>query len=138
MPAGTASSARSRESRSNPQVPTAITATMTRLISGSSHSQPVAIIASAATTTASDTAASAAMCRKAPLMLMSRLRPDMNSSAVSPLMTTPIAATTTTSWPATGCGSAKRRIASQAMAPVTTSSSTALASEAMIEDFFRP
>jgi hypothetical protein len=44
-------------------------------------------------TTPRATTALDAMCRKAPLMLRSALRPDMNSSAVLPLMSTPIAAT---------------------------------------------
>ena len=54
-------------------------AQMTRLVTGSSQSQPVQMISAADTTTPSETAASAAMCRKAPSMLMSSLRPLANS-----------------------------------------------------------
>ena len=61
-------------------------------------------------------------------MLRSPLRPAMNNSAVEPLMTTPTAATMTTIMPESGSGDWRRRIASQAIPPVMTSSRTALAS----------
>ena len=70
-------------SLSSPQVPQPITATITRLVTGSIHRSPVSRISTPATTTPTETSASAAMCRKAPRMLMSCLRPRMNISAVA-------------------------------------------------------
>ena len=96
------------------------------------------MITSADTTTPSDTAASAAMCRNAPRMLMSLWRPDMNINAVAPLMTMPITATTITVISATGSGSPNRRTASQTIPPTATSSRTALTSEARMELRRRP
>ena len=63
MPLGTPSSARLTLSRARPQPLASTTAAMPRLIAGSTHSHPVAMITQAATTTPSDTAASAAICR---------------------------------------------------------------------------
>ena len=48
-------------------------------------------------------------------------------------MAMPTAATAITVTPPTGCGSNQRPMAAQAMAPVTTSSTVALISAAMIE-----
>jgi hypothetical protein len=63
------------------------------LTTGSSHCQPVARIVRPAMTTPSEIAASPAMCRKAPRMLRSPLRPDMKRSAVTALIAMPAAAT---------------------------------------------
>ncbi len=115
-----------------------MTSTMPRLTTGSSHSQPVHHMAAAATTTPAEMAASAAMCRKAPRMFRSSLEPFMNIRAVAVLMTMPMPATIITGPVWIGCGSAKRRTASQAMAPTATSSTTALVSEARIVPLRRP
>ena len=103
---------------------------MPRLTTGSSHSQPVIAMASAAITTPAETPASAAMCRKAPRMFRSSLLPFMNIRAVAVLMTMPMAATIITGPVWIGSGVAKRRMASQAMAPTAISSRAALPSEA--------
>lgn len=63
-------------------------------------------------------------------MLLSASRPDMNIQAVKPLMAMPMPATIMTVVAATGSGEASRCTASQAMAPVATSSRTALLSAA--------
>ncbi len=63
MPRGTPSSARLTLSRASPQPLQNTTAAITRLIAGSSHSQPVSMMITAATTTPSETPASATMCR---------------------------------------------------------------------------
>jgi hypothetical protein len=63
MPAGTASIARSTDSRSSPQVLIRITAAMPRPSTGSIQAQPVALISSAPATTPAETPASASMCR---------------------------------------------------------------------------
>ena len=62
----------------------------------------------------------------------------MKSSAVNVLITTPIAATTTTVVPATAAGSRSRCQASQKIAPQATKSRTALASAAKIVARPRP
>ena len=59
-------------------------------------------------------------------------------SAVIPLMAMPTAATAIMVTPAAGCGCISRSTASQAMAPVTSASSTALARAARIEEERRP
>ena len=87
----------------------------------------------AAAMTATETPASPSMCRKAPRTLMSDLSPRLSSHAETPLTTTASAATTIMVVEATGCGSLKRRIASQAMAPVATSRITPLAKADRIE-----
>ena len=67
-------------------------------------------------------------------MLRSPFRPEANSHAVAPLTRMPNAATTTIVRPA-GCGGAKKRVtASQAIAPVTSSSTTPLPSAARIDE----
>ena len=66
-------------------------------------------------------------------MLRSSLRPRMNSRAVAVLIATPMAATQITVPATIGSGAAKRRIASQAMAPMAISSTAALSSAARIE-----
>jgi hypothetical protein len=104
MAAGTALTDIASESRSRLQVPHTIRPTTTRLVSGSSQSQPVSRMTAAATTTPADTAASATMCRKAPRILRSPFRPEANSQAVAPLMTMPMAATIMTVPLATGSG----------------------------------
>src|SRR5258708_4477779 len=63
MCSGTAFKAGATESRSRPQVLHTMATAMTSPVSGSSHSQPVKRIPIPATTTPSDTAASAARCR---------------------------------------------------------------------------
>ena len=108
------------------------------LTAGSSHSQPVCRTAIAAITTPSETAASAAMCRKAPRTLMSPLAPERNISAVAVLIAMPIAATQITVVSATGSGCARRWTASHRIMPTASSSSMALASEARMEVRFKP
>ena len=80
-------------------------ATMTRLLIGSSNDQPVRRMTKPATTTPAETAASAAMWRKAPRILRSRFRPPANIQAVTPLTMTPAAATQIIVRPTTGAGS---------------------------------
>ena len=75
IPGGTAFSAMPSESRNSPQVPPRITATITRLTTGSIHAARSTGSASPATTTPADTSASTAMCRKAPRTLRSPCRP---------------------------------------------------------------
>ena len=82
--------------------------------------------------------ASAAMWVNAALMFRSPFRPDMNSQAVTPFTTTPASETMTITSPPVGAGSIRRWIASQAMPPVTTSSTIAFASAARIEERRRP
>jgi len=103
---------------------------ITMLTTGSIQARPVIMMAPPATTTPTDTAASAAMCRNAPRMLASLWLPRMNRRAVAVLITTPMAATTTMVSPITGAGSLKRRTASQKIAPQAANSSTALANAA--------
>jgi hypothetical protein len=105
---------------------------------GSSQSQPVALIPMPISTTPTETAASAAMCKNAPLILISRLRTAMNSNAETVLMTTPAAATHMTVLAATTSGCAIRPIASQAIPTTTTSNTMALVRAAKIEDRRKP
>ena len=110
-----------------------ISALMTRLTTGSSHSAPVSAIARPTTTTPADTSASEAMWRKAPRRLMSSL-PEANSQAVNPLTRMPAAATAITTPPSTGCGARSLKTASSAIAPTATSRNTALNSAARMEE----
>ncbi len=121
-------------SRNRPQVAQTTSAATARLTAGSIQARPVAQMTRPATTTPADTAASAAMCRKAPRMLMSSLEPLTNSHAVSPFTRMPMAATTITVTPATGSGWMRRRIASQITAPMAISRNTALNRAARIEE----
>jgi hypothetical protein len=111
---------------------------MTRLTNGSSHKAPVTRMTRPAMTTPADTAASAAMWRKAPRMLRSPSRPEAKSQAVKPLTAMPIAATAITVPPATGAGSSRRKIASQAIAPTARSRNTALNSAARVDEPLKP
>src|SRR5262245_10042049 len=95
-------------------------------------------MSSAATTTPAGTAASATMCRNAPRMLRSPLRPEANSPAVAPFTTIPTLATIMTVPLATGSGCKSRRTPSQAIAPTATRSKTALNSAARIEEPPKP
>ena len=70
-PPGTASMARPMLSVNRSQVPQTITAMMRMLTTGSIQESPVVMMASPATTTPTDTAASAAMCKNAPRTLAS-------------------------------------------------------------------
>jgi len=63
VPFGAAAIDMSMEPRSRLVVLQRMVAQMTRLVTGSSQSQPVQMISAAETTTPSETAASAAMCR---------------------------------------------------------------------------
>src|SRR3954470_15134685 len=108
MLAGTAFNASCNDSCNNPQDATTITTTITKLNAGSSQYQPVKIIATPAITTPNDTAASAAMCKYAPRILMSCLLPFINKSAEIVFTTIPTPATIVTVKPATAGGSAKR------------------------------
>src|SRR5690554_6970451 len=71
IPLGMASSARLIDSFSNCQVPRKITAAITRLITGSIQAWSVNISIVPEITTPTDTAVSAAICRKAPRMFRS-------------------------------------------------------------------
>ena len=115
-----------------------ITTAITRLITGSSQFQPRHSARPPATSTPADTAASAAMCRNAPRMLRSSRPPRRNSSAVAVLMTMPTPATAMMVTPCTGCGEARRCAASQASAPMATSSSKALAKAARMDARCQP
>jgi len=99
---------------------------------------PVRKIIMPAMTTPAETAASAAMCKNAPLMFKSFFRPVKNNVAVTPFNTMPTAATTIMVFPATSAGLAKRRIASQLMPPTATINRIALASAAKIDERPRP
>ena len=121
-----------------PQVPQTITAATTRLMAGSSQVHPVSRIAPPASTTPADTLASASMCANAPRMLRSPFCPAISSHADRPLATMAMAATAITVHPATSPGSDSRRTASQAIAPVAISSSTALTSADRIEAERKP
>src|SRR5205814_8421213 len=115
-----------------------MTTAIARLTMGSSHNQPVNRMAAPAATTPADTAVSAAMCRNAPLILMSPLRPEAKSQAVTPLITIPTAATIMTMTHATGAGCDRRWSASQAMAPTATSRNMALNSAANMDELRSP
>ena len=138
IPSGTPWSARLIESRSKLHVPQTITAAITKLTAGSIHRNPVTRIAQPASTTPSETAASAAICMNAPRMFRSRFRPEKNMSAVTVLMTMPIAATQTIVFPATSGGLCKRRTASQAIAPTETRRRIPLKSAARMDELFQP
>ena len=125
--------ARLNESRSSPHEPTVISAMRIKLTTGSSQNHPVAPIASAATTTPADAAASPSMCRKAPRMLTSLSRPATKPSAVPTLITMPTSATMSTVLLATGSVLLMRRIASSAIAPTAIRSRHALPSAARME-----
>ena len=130
--AGTASIARSTDSRSNPQVETTTTTATAKPAAGSIQSSPVRRTASAAATTPKDTSASAPRWRNCARMFRSPFRPRRNSSAVPPFTAIPAAATAITVPVATGSGASSLCAASTAIAPVPTNSTTALASEARI------
>ena len=92
---------------------------------GSIHPIPVAMMATPASTTPTDTAASAAMCKNAPRTLASSLLPRIKRIAVTVFMTTPIAATAIMVNPATGAGSLSRQMASHRITAQAANSSTA-------------
>ena len=137
-PSGTALRPSFKLSRASPHVPQPITARMTRLVTGSSHTAPVSRIATPAITTPTDTSASAAMCRNAPRMLRSSLRRRTNSSAVTVLMTMPTPATQIIVQPSGSTGFMRRSIVSNRIAPMAIISSAALASAARMVELFRP
>ncbi|MNT75519.1 hypothetical protein D3C72_2144220 [compost metagenome] len=112
--------------------------TITRLTTGSSHCQFVQVMIKPAMTTPSETAASAAICRKAPRMFISPLRPDINKSAVAVLIAIPTAATHMTVLPMIGTGELNRWIASQAITPIALSRNMALKRAARIEERRNP
>ena len=70
-PSGTPSNSRCSDCLNRLQVPTTMTAAISRLTTGSSQVQPNHSARPPATTTPAETSASAAMCRKAPRMLRS-------------------------------------------------------------------
>lgn len=78
------------------------------------------------------------MCVKAALILRSPLRPLLNSHTVIPFTATPTSPTMTMTKPPAGSGWIRRRIASQAIAPVAISSRMALASADRIDERRRP
>ena len=126
------------DSVSSPQVLQKMMAQITKLMAGSIQFQPVNRMAQPASTTPAETAASAAMWRKAPRMLMSVLRPDANIQAVRPLTAIPMPAMIITVWPAVYSGRLNLKIASHAMAPMTVKRNIALNSAARIEEPRRP
>jgi len=130
--------ARFIESRSKDHVPTRTITTIRRLMRGSTNDQPVTMTIMPPTTTPSETPASAAIWRYAPLMFKSRFCPDAKSNAVIVLITTPTAATTITVIPLIGFGSKNRSMASLVMPPSATSSNVALAKEAIIVTLRKP
>ena len=138
MASGTACSTMLRDSRKRPQVPQMIRPEITRLTRGSMKVQPVSQMTPPATTTPAETTASDSMCRKAPRMLMSPLRPEANRAAVAPLMAMPMAATTITVGPATGPGTTRRCRASVTTPPVTSNRVVALNRAASMEVDRRP
>ena len=121
----------------SPHVPQAIIATIVRLTSGSIHHSPLTTIASPATTTPTETSASAAMWRYAPRMLRSSC-PRRKSSAVAVLMTTPTPATAIMTKPSGSCGSISLCIVSNRIAPIATASSSALAMAARMVELLNP
>ena len=130
IPRGTASMAKSILSRKRSQVPTMITIATNMPTTGSTHVQPVSTMTIPATTTPAETAASAAMWRKAARRLASCCRPRIKSKAVSVLITTPAAATAIMATPIVGTGVPMRCTASQRMAPQPASKSSELNSAA--------
>ena len=102
IPGGTPSRPSFIESLNNRHDDSPITATITRLVAGSIHVRPVSVISRPAPTTPTETSASPAMWTNAARMLMSCLRPAMNSSAVAVLITIPAAATAIITPPSTG------------------------------------
>ena len=128
MPRGTASIAALKASRSRPKDPAATTTATSSAVAGSSQLQPSHHTPAPASTAASETAASASRCRKAPRRLRSCSWPPRTSQAAPRLMAMPIAATTITGRPGICGGALKRRIASQPSAPEKATSSSALAS----------
>ena len=84
IPSGTASIARSSDSRNSPHVPQATSPATARLATGSIQSAPVSRIARPAATTPRETSASTAMCANAARTFRSPLRPDAKSHAVTP------------------------------------------------------
>jgi len=83
--------------------------------------------------TAAEIAASAAICKNAPRMLISPLRPDINIIAVMALIPMPSSETQMTVRAATSVGALNRRTASHAIAPTDTSRKIALNKAARIE-----
>ncbi len=77
-------------SRSRPNAPTATTSPISSAIAGSSQLQPSHYMPAPATTAASDTAASAIRCRKAPRRLRSCSWPPRTSHAAPRLTTIPM------------------------------------------------
>jgi len=121
-------------SRSSPQVPARIAVTTMMLTRGSTHVQPVRKMMSPESTTPAETTASPTMCKNALRMLRScACEAAPRSHALPPLMSMPKPATIITVSPPTGCGSRSRCTASQAMAPLVNSSSTALPKAASTE-----
>ena len=115
-------------------MPAKITRPMTSPMAGSSHAHPVHHIPTPASTTPTETPASATMCKYAPRTFRSCFRPFISIRAVTPLISTPAAATPIIVGPPTAAGSASRRTASQTIPPTATSSSMALARAArMVE-----
>ncbi len=125
--AGAASKARSVASFSTPQLPTRMTARISRLTTGSIQARPVRMIKPPATATPTEIAASAAMCRKAERTLRSCSLPRVNRRAVSPLVTTPARATPIINFDEGAPGEENRSMASRAMKPQANTRITALA-----------
>ena len=138
---GTPSNSRCNDWLNKRQVPSTMTTAIARLTTGSSQSQPCHSVKAPAITTPADTSASAAMCKKAPRMLRSCSPPRINNKAVAVLMTMPTPATSimvTPCAPNIGSGDMRRPNASHTSAPITTSSSKALANAAKIVPRFQP
>ena len=138
IPAGTASIARSMDSRSRPQVPARMTPAMTRPSTGSTQSQPVARISSAPAHHPGGDAGIGQHVQVGAAAVDVGLPPRANSRAVPPLTTMPAAATQSIQPVATGSGASSRWTDSSAMAPTATSSSMALASAARMVPRWKP
>ena len=134
MPRGTASKAKSSDSRNRPQPLHRIATATARPAAGSIQCQPVTSTAAPAATTTNDTPASAAICKNAPRALTSARRARKNNAAENALTRNAKPATAMIHTPSTGCGSRKRCTLSQINTPHAASSSAALSSAAsMVE-----
>ena len=126
---GTPSSDRRRLSRVSDQTDATITAATTSPTTGSTIVQPVHEITSPETSTPTDTSASAAMCRYAPLTFRSRSLSFRNSHAVKPLIATPTPAVQAMAPPSTGAGCRMRPMLSATITPTAISRITEFNSE---------
>ena len=137
IPEGTPANDIHTDSLSSPMLPHRITTATTRLIAGSTHCWPVHRITSPAKTTATETAASDAICRNAPRILMS-CWPRTNIIALIPFTMIPSAATAMIVCPCAAEGWISRRTTSAPIAPTAINRNSAFASAARMEAFLSP